>query len=55
MSTPLSTDERRIVAALERWAKAYDAAYATNPFSFNLIRARVCRKIARAISEGKHR
>lgn len=52
---PLSPDERRILVAIERWAVAYEEAYAKNPFSFNGIRAKLCRKIAAAINAGKHR
>lgn len=52
---PLSPDERRILTALERWAAAYEEAYAKNPFSFNAVRAKLCRKIAHAINAGKHR
>lgn len=52
---PLSIDEQRIVRALEKWALAYDAAADRNPFSFHRVRAKLCRKIAASIGEGKHR
>jgi len=53
--TILSTDEHRVVQALERWALLYDAGAARNPFGFDRVRAKLCRKIALAISDGKHR
>lgn len=51
----LSPDERRIVVFLQRRAELYDQAAAANPFSFHRVRATLCRKIAAAISAGKHR
>lgn len=53
--TILSIDEHRVVQALERWALLYDAGAARNPFGLDRVRAKLCRKIAQAINEGKHR
>lgn len=55
MSLPLSPDERRIVNFLNMLADRYEVAALDNPFTFNRVRAKVVRRIAVAISEGKHR
>lgn len=52
---PLSTDERRIVQYLTLRAELYEKAAQANPFSFHLTRAKLCRALAGAIGEGKHR
>lgn len=52
---PLSPDERRIVQYLTARAEIYERAQAANPFSFHGVRAKLCRALAGAIGEGKHR
>lgn len=52
---PLSIDEQRIVVALQKWADACEKAQATNPFSFNGVRAKLLRRVIEMIQAGQHR
>jgi len=52
---PLSTDESRIVKFLLARARTYEEAAAANPFSLHSTRAKLCRALAGAINDGKHR
>jgi len=51
----LSPDERRVVQYLTKRAELYEQAQQANPFSFHGIRAKLCRALAGAIGEGRHR
>lgn len=52
---PLSADEIRIAAWLQRRAELHEAAAAKNPFTFHRVRAELCRKLAAAVKQGGHR
>lgn len=51
----LSVDERRVVQYLTQRAELYERAQQANPFSLHGVRAKLCRALAGAIGEGKHR
>lgn len=53
----LSPDEHRIVIFLQKLAERYEQQAPHNPFTYpvNMVRAKLCRRLAAAINEGRHR